>query len=54
VIAERALARAGAHRALLEPILEEARSRAAGAPRETRDAAETFVADLVRLVDRMD
>ncbi|HBG97712.1 MAG: F0F1 ATP synthase subunit epsilon [Rhodobacteraceae bacterium] len=54
VIAERAVARAEAHRELLQPILEEARSRAAEAGPEHKDAAETFVADLVHLIDRMD
>jgi F-type H+-transporting ATPase subunit epsilon len=54
VIAERALAKAEAHRDLLRPILEEARGRAAEAAPEHRDAAETFVADLVHLIERMD
>lgn len=54
VIAERALARAEAHRDLLQPVLDEARSRAAEAPQEHKDAAKTFVADLVHLIDQMD
>ena len=54
VLAERALRRAEAHRGLIEPILAEARARAAEAPRDTRDAAEILVADLVHLMGQMD
>jgi F-type H+-transporting ATPase subunit epsilon len=54
VIAERAIARAEAHRGLFEPVLEEARTRAGAAAAEDKDAAETFVADLVHLLEQMD
>ncbi|MGG7645983.1 F0F1 ATP synthase subunit epsilon [Rhodovulum sp. YNF3179] len=54
VIAEKAFAREGVSREELQGVLEEARSKAAEAEPEHRDAAEKFVADLVHLIDNMD
>ncbi|MBC7156316.1 MAG: F0F1 ATP synthase subunit epsilon [Rhodobacteraceae bacterium] len=54
VLAEQAFPRESASRGAIETALGEAREKLAAAPAEHRDAVETFVADLVALLDAMD
>jgi F-type H+-transporting ATPase subunit epsilon len=49
ILAERAFAEGQGNKAEVDALLEEARTRAASASAEHRDAAELFVADLVDL-----
>ena len=53
VLAERAYPKGAANKADIEAQLEEARSKAAGAPAEHKDMAELLVADLVQLANDM-
>lgn len=53
VLAERAYAGTAEDRPGLEAFLEEARSQAAAAPAEHKDAAELLVADTVQLLEDM-
>jgi F-type H+-transporting ATPase subunit epsilon len=53
ILAERAFAEGQGNKAEVDTLLAEARTRAAGAVPEQRDAAELFVADLVDLARDM-